>query len=60
MSGTKGLDIAHVSIAYVHDGIVGFIHASQAEGRVIVDPKSISDYTLGRKSSPGIKVIRVL
>lgn len=58
MSGTPGLDIAHVVMAYVHDGVVGFIHASMGKMEVIVDPKSIADYALSSKSITGIKVIR--
>ena len=60
MSGVEGLDIAHVAIAYVHDGKVGFIHASQADGKVEIDPLTIADYVKSRKNCPGIKVVRVL
>ena len=58
MSGTPGLDIAHVVMAYVHDGKVGFIHASMGKMEVIVDPKSIADYALSSKGITGIKVVR--
>ena len=55
-----GLDVSHMAIAYRHDGIVGFIHASSVAGKVIVDSGSIADYALSRKSCTGIKVVRVL
>ena len=55
-----GLDISHKAIACRHDGITGFIHASTAAGKVIVDKGSISDYAMSRKSCTGIKVVRVL
>lgn len=58
MSATPGLDIAHVVMAYVHDGVVGFIHASMGKMEVIVDPKSIADYALSAKGITGIKVVR--
>ena len=60
MSGVDGLDIAHVAIAYVNEGKVGFMHASQADGKVEIDPLSIADYVKSRKNCPGIKVVRVL
>lgn len=59
MSGVPGLDIAHVGIAYVHDGRAGFIHASSKGGKVMVDPRTIAEYAAGRKNCPGIKVVRV-
>lgn len=60
MSGTQGLDIAHVTMAYVKDGKVGFVHASMGAMRVIVDPKSIYEYVKASKNITGIKVVRPL
>lgn len=60
VSSIEGLDIAHVAIAYVKDGKVGFIHASQAAGKVIMDPKTISQYVSSRSNLAGIKVVRPL
>lgn len=60
VSAVEGLDIAHVAIAYVKDGKVGFIHASQTAGKVIVDPKSVSEYVSSRSNLAGIKVVRPL
>ena len=59
MSGVPGLDIAHVGIAYVHDGRAGFIHASSGGGKVMVDPRPIAEYAAAKKNCPGIKVVRV-
>ena len=59
MSGVPGLDIAHVGIAYVHDGRAGFIHASSKGGKVMVDPRTIAEYAVAKKNCPGIKVVRV-
>ncbi len=60
MSGVKGLDIAHVAMAYVKDGKVGFIHASMGAMRVIIDPKTIYEYVKAGKYLTGIKVVRPL
>jgi hypothetical protein len=61
MTTTAGLDIGHVAIAYVHDGKVGFIHASQGGGLVMEQPQSIADYVLKvRKGCQGIKVVMPL
>ena len=72
MSSTEGLDIAHVALACVtdadgaivfgpHEGKVkvGFIHASMAQMKVIIDPQSIAEYAKARKYITGICVARV-
>ena len=59
VSSTPGLDIDHVALAYT-EGRPGFIHASSAEGKVVIDKKTIAEYVAGRKSLAGIKVIRPL
>ena len=59
-STVKGLDIAHVALVYhKENGQVGFIHASQVDGKVVIDEKSIHDYVNSRKSNNGIRIIRV-
>ncbi len=59
-STVKGLDIAHVALVYhKENGEVGFIHASQADGMVVIDVKSIHDYVNSRKSNDGIRIVRV-
>lgn len=59
-TSVKGLDIAHVALVYKKEnGDVGFIHASQVEGKVVIDKKSIAEYVMGRKSNNGIRIIRV-
>ena len=56
----KGLDIAHVALVFHKDnGQVGFIHASQVDGKVVIDVKDIADYVNGRKSNNGIRIVRV-
>ena len=59
-STVKGLDIAHVALVYhKENGEVGFIHASQADGKVVIDVKSIHDYVNSRKNNDGIRIVRV-
>ena len=59
-SNVKGLDIAHVALVYHKDnGEVGFIHASYADGKVVIDQKSIHDYVNARKNNDGIRIVRV-
>lgn len=59
-SNVEGLDIAHVALVYhKENGEVGFIHASQGDGKVVIDEKSIHDYVNARKSNDGIRIVRV-
>lgn len=59
-STVEGLDIAHVALVYHKEkGDVGFIHASQADGKVVIDEKSIADYVKSRKNNNGIRIVRV-
>jgi len=44
ISTVDGLDLAHVAIAYEHDGQMHFIHASSAAMKVIIEPKTLADY----------------
>lgn len=61
VSRVAGLDISHVAIACIHDGVTGFIHASTTAGKVVTDDRSIASYVLSRpKSLAGIKIIRPL
>ncbi len=59
-SKVKGLDITHVAIAYeIYDKeddtrSLHFIHASSRAGKVIVEPKTLADYT-----KTGIRVARL-
>ncbi|MBR5660551.1 MAG: DUF1460 domain-containing protein [Bacteroidales bacterium] len=60
VSTVDGLDIAHVGMAYVENGRVGFIHASQNDGKVEIDSRTIEEYVLPRRNLSGIKVVRPL
>ena len=60
VTDVPGLDISHVAIACVHDGRVGFIHASMNEGKVVTDSRTIYEYVRSRRNLSGIKVVRPL
>lgn len=58
VSTIDGLDIAHTAIVVREGSRVGFYHASTT-GKVIKDPKTIYEYTTGRRNINGIIVARL-
>ena len=55
-----GLDVSHCAIAKVAPGKpVRFIHASTVPMKVVMDPKTLEEYVMGRKAVTGIQVYRV-
>ncbi len=54
ISPRKGLDLAHVAIAYEQDGEMHFIHASYGAKKVIIEPKTLADY-----ATNGIRITRL-
>ena len=59
VTSIAGLDISHVALACIHDGKVGFLHASSTGHQVMIDPKSIAEYAASQRSCAGIKVVRM-
>ena len=55
---TEGLDITHTGLVKMDDDRAGFYHASLT-GYVIVDPKTIHEYTVDRRNVNGIIVARL-
>ncbi len=55
-----GLDYSHVVIAWREkpDGPLGFIHASSAAGKVIVEPRSLQAYLAANRRITGVTVLR--
>lgn len=53
-SKVPGLDISHVGFAYWKDNNLHFIHASSKAMKVIIEEKTLSDYT-----GYGIRVVRL-
>lgn len=68
VTNVQGLDISHVALAWPYTNqeeatdipVSGFLHASTAEMKVVVDSKTIAEYASTSKSCTGIRVIRVL
>ena len=54
ISPREGLDLAHVAIAYEHDGAMHFIHASYGAKQVIIEPKTLAEY-----ATNGIRISRL-
>lgn len=50
----EGLDIAHVGIAYEHEGQMHFIHASYGGKAVIIESKTLAEY-----AKNGLRVCRL-
>lgn len=50
-----GLDISHVGLVHKMGGEWHFIHASSKAGKVIVEPKKLSDY-----ATNGVRLVKVL
>ena len=56
-----GLDVSHCAIAKVAPGKpVRFIHASTVPMKVVMDPKTLEEYVMGRKAVTGIQVYRAV
>lgn len=56
----EGLDVSHCAIARVEPGEpVRFIHASTAAKQVVLEPGTLEDYLMRRKSATGIQVFRI-
>ena len=56
-----GLDVSHCAIAKVAPGKpVRFIHASTVPMKVVMDPKPLEEYVMGRKAITGIQVYRAV
>lgn len=55
VSKVKGLDITHVGIAYRDNGRLTFIHASSRAKKVIIEPKSLSEYC-----TTSIRLVRLI
>lgn len=55
----KGLDVSHIGIATVINGVPHLIHASSKAGRVISDPLPLQEYLRKNRLTTGIRVIRI-
>lgn len=60
-TSVAGLDVSHVVIAYrsAPDAPPGFIHASSAAKKVIVEPRTLEAYLDASRSITGVRVLRL-
>jgi hypothetical protein len=55
----KGLDIAHVGIAYFVNKRLHLFHASSSQKKVVISEKTLQDYLKGQTKNNGIIVARL-
>lgn len=58
VTNKQGLDVSHVGVLNIKNGIPYLIHASSKYKKVINDTLPLKDY-LNRQKSPGIRVFRI-
>ena len=56
---TPGLDVQHMGIVVMKEGVAHLMHASSKAGKVIVDPLPLSEYLRRNRSATGIRVFRL-
>lgn len=56
---TPGLDVSHIGIVVVRDGIPCLLHASSKEGKVTIDPLPLAEYMKKNRNLTGARFIRI-
>ncbi len=56
---TEGLDVSHIGIVVMEDGVVKLLHASSKAGKVLVDPLTLSEYLRKNRNITGGRIIRL-
>ncbi len=56
---TDGLDVSHIGIILMDNGTPRLLHASSKAGKVIVDPRPLSEYLQKNRSITGGRIIRL-
>jgi hypothetical protein len=59
-SKRKGLDVAHVGFAFWKGKSLRLLHASQAEGRVVISQKTLVSYLKSNRSFTGVIVAKYI
>jgi len=57
-TSVPGLDITHVGILVRENGRIHLMHASSAQGKVVISNEPLSDLLAGKKSYTGIMIAR--
>ena len=55
----EGLDVTHLGFAVWKGDKLHLMHASTSHKKVVTDERTLYDYLQGRKSCPGIRVVRL-
>jgi hypothetical protein len=55
----EGLDVTHLGFAIWRGETLHLMHASMKHGKVVIDERSLDKYLQGRKSCPGVRVVRL-
>lgn len=56
---TPGLDVSHVGIVVVKDGVPHILHASSKNGMVVLDPIPLAEYMRKNRNLTGARFIRI-
>ncbi|MDR1102978.1 MAG: DUF1460 domain-containing protein [Tannerella sp.] len=54
----EGLDISHLGFIYRKGNVVRFIHASSSAKKVIVEPRSLTQYVADIRTHTGLMIVR--
>lgn len=57
-TNTPGLDVTHMGIIKMVNGVPHLMHASSKQKKVIIDPLTLADY-MRRNRTQGIRVLRL-
>ncbi|MCR4853862.1 MAG: DUF1460 domain-containing protein [Prevotella sp.] len=60
ITNVKGLDTQHIAIAKWHEDGLHILHASSVRHRVVDEPVLLQKYLINRKTTPGIRVVRLI
>ena len=55
----EGLDVTHIGIVMLKDGVPHLLHASSKLGKVVLDPTPLSEYLRKNNSITGARFIRI-
>ena len=56
---TPGLDVSHMGIVVMVDGVPYLLHASSKGGKVMIDPLPLSEYMRKNRNMTGARFIRI-
>lgn len=56
---TPGLDVSHIGIVVVKDGVPHILHASSKNGMVVLDPTPLAEYMRKNRNLTGARFIRI-